>query len=344
MVRRRNRLKKNYKKAKKIQKACQINDIKSFIKLISKRSVYEKFNYYIIPGFLNAIRYKNMEIVDYICKRFVFYFTDKKKSSSILIDLCIYPKSLETFRYIVNRFQIPTSQIHAESPWILHNACSAGNIDLIRYFCEDLHFTKDNFFESDFGIISTTHFGCACKNGHLEIVEFLVDRFSITMMDIADCGYSPLYIAIQEKNLDIIRYLCENLPHPPVEEYRYPKMKYLLESIFEPMDPEIFSCVCKRFKIDRQKILDYVCKNFIVFFAKKNLYMIQYIFEELDDVSRLNQSDAIVLRKKLSSFPDYYSRRWLSELYNYNAREYMNIIMSYLDCYINPKTKSAIDA
>ena len=65
----------------------------------------------------------------------------------------------------------PDTLEHVKYP-LVFNACTSGNLDTLKYLCEELYFTKDEIFYED---------GCAfkraCANGRAEIVEYLVGRF-----------------------------------------------------------------------------------------------------------------------------------------------------------------------
>ena len=81
----------------------------------------------------------------------------------------------------------------------------------------DVHFkttkewkTKDFTFAPGRSLVHT-----ASREGHLNVVRYLIDHHGCKPSCCDDVGVSPLYLACQQGHMDIVRYLISDMHYNP---------------------------------------------------------------------------------------------------------------------------------
>lgn len=316
-----------------IKQACQSNDMVSVTELVENDRICRMdFVSKNAPGILEAGLNRNMEIVEYLCNWCHLILLERESNLlHLLIDLSKSPETLDTFRYLVDRFSISSSFIRKCDNIILREASEKTNFVLIRYFCEELHFTKEDFINSSDFSRYPVAFSGACASGCLEMIDYLVDRFSIIMTDIAKCSHFPLYSAIKNGHLDVVRYLCELDFQEYPENYSYQSVNLLFIIIYSGMETDIIECVIRKFDINKSKITEFINKNICFHsFNEKSGDLIRYLLEEIDESLRLNKDDAKRLQEIIKEYENHGG-----------AFGYSSEILLYLDYFLAPKVKNA---
>lgn len=314
-----------------IDQACRDNDMDAVKLMIDSNQVSEIIHTtYVIPGLLEAARNGNMEIFEYLCTKFRIDDMDahrlRKKTMS---DLSKLPETLDVLIYFIDKFKATPQEFRV----LLARACRWTNLGLIRYLCDELDLALKDFTDKPLWKSPVTPLDFFCLKGDLEIVEYLTNRFSITMSDIAQLKYEPFYSACEAYNLDLIRYFCESIPKDHDEKYYLADSCRLVLGLCHELKVDIIVCICETFVLDISGIR-YAFRNYSFKFCFENCReLIRNLFEEIDESSRLTKEDAQEMRDIFNTTRVYY-----------DDFEYWNEAITYLDCYLVPKVKNATNA
>ena len=88
---------------------------------------------------------------------------------------CINNKhgSVDIFKYITEILAITIEDIRSERNWALRFACANGHLHIVQYLLE--RFPELNI--KDIRSEQNLDLRCACHNGHLHVVRFLLEKF-----------------------------------------------------------------------------------------------------------------------------------------------------------------------
>lgn len=170
----------------------------------------------------------------------------------------------------------------------------------------------------------------------MEIVEYLFDRFSITLPIGDNHDFVLLYVACEGAHFELVRYLCESIGKDcDDEEYRDPDTENLLISLHLGRNMDIARYIGSRFKMDTVVIRETFQQHAVGFMNRFFLEMIKYFLEEIDESSRLTKNDAEIIRGTLN---DIFPIHDVSPNINNDVKE----VITYLDYFLAPKAKAAI--
>jgi hypothetical protein len=130
---------------------------------------------------------------------------------------------LEMVRYIVDKWS-------SSNPLMINRALDNGKLDVVKYFVENfgtkqqILYSKSRHRYRDLALVTYIgeHFPSydirhhdnyalchVCETGNLEVLKYIVDRYSITKEDIKCRGNYPLRIAIVNNHLGVVSYIIE---------------------------------------------------------------------------------------------------------------------------------------
>jgi len=85
----------------------------------------------------------------------------------------------------------------------LHNAAGQGNLDMVKYLCEELE-VEVNAIDQFYG---QTPLHCAAGQGHLDVVKYLCEEREVNKETTANSGETPLDYALSGNKRDVAKYL-----------------------------------------------------------------------------------------------------------------------------------------
>ena len=123
-------------------------------------------------------------------------------------------KELETWE-ITKRSQIVTKNIRRwarmYSPFT--RACENGNTDLVEFFikiCQPNLESRSRYAMNEKLLINTTAIGIAAAQGHIKIVEILINHGAKINQQLSVRKFSPIFMACMNNRLEIVKFLLEN--------------------------------------------------------------------------------------------------------------------------------------
>lgn len=129
-----------------LKQACRENDMTTVKRVAGTMQIYHEIERIrTIPGLLEAARNNNMEIVEYLFDKHGCIYEDYRCRLKAVFYLSFYKSASKTFSYFVERFQPTAREIFMQEKIILLHICTTSNFELIRYLCDKMELTKEDF-------------------------------------------------------------------------------------------------------------------------------------------------------------------------------------------------------
>jgi hypothetical protein len=94
--------------------------------------------------------------------------------------------------------------IHKRNHFVLRWASSEGHLKVVQYLCEKFQLTIQ-----DVRSVNNDALRWAAFHGHLPVVQYLCEKFQLTIQDVRSKNNEALWLATCYGHLPVVNYLCE---------------------------------------------------------------------------------------------------------------------------------------
>lgn len=265
---------------------------------------------------------------DYYSNKYVF-----KENDSLTISLqkslmysCL-AKNLNVVKYLVDKYNITTSNIISTNMIVLKAACNShnGSPDIIKYLCEKFELNRKHIVASKHGL---SPYCSACAGMYVDVLLYLENKFNITRDDVLINNSIAFRQAGSLGRVDVLKHLndkygitrhaalyadnrvfvnaCER-GHIDVLKYLNEKYNITRDEVMTENNDSL-TIACERGRLDVVKYLvdTYKLQHDIIFHgdpscfhiacADDNIELVEYFIEKFNLPRALNKLDIGRLR------------------------------------------------
>ena len=172
---------------------------------------------WLVRNYVSDLVFLNAFITESIlcCNEEIFYFIlnnggylNTINDSNLSIKDAIYTLNIPFVKYLYEKCQLNSHFDYNYIKTLLNLACNLDQLELVEYFIDIAEKSMEQKNSYNIKDLYVRQIFAACKNGHLSIVEFFINRSA--HLNLIDKLMMPILAALYNKHYSIVTFLCEH--------------------------------------------------------------------------------------------------------------------------------------
>lgn len=154
-----------------------------------------------------ACRFGQFEIMKYLIENTNIDFNQADSEYQTPLSIACCCGYFDIMKYLIEEAGVDLNDVHSlDSPSPLFSACLGGNFEIIKYLVNEKYL---DLYQTDYH--GDTPFQIVCCFGHLEIVQFFLEKVETDVISLLDKldqdGNTSMMTACRNNHVEVVKYL-----------------------------------------------------------------------------------------------------------------------------------------